>query len=202
MAGFEIVRFERRHILLAVARGVGYLVLSTAFWVLSYWIVKWLFVIGANLWGSIWNWSPSAEVTRYVTWSVMALLGFRFGKSRFDLLRYADSFYLQGITGTSQEFALRTLAGRPLGVAYIISQVLFCAPRFTTRALLAFLSITHFPRDLAPTANAVVADLSRKKFWTPAYEYAQYGEVLRRLHRMGVIRLRVEKHIVQIRTDR
>jgi hypothetical protein len=117
----DIRREVRRHNTVELLIGVGASVLSAGLWVLSFWIWRLLFYVPLAMLGFEGMW----KVSCYVAWGLMALLvieGFRYARPLFDLIAYHQSWYY-GAGGYSVG------RGNIMGIPYLISQTLFCAPR-------------------------------------------------------------------------
>ena len=189
---------QRQHNVAEALKGTGYLIAGVLLWIVSYWVVVALFWLPCVLWGDV----PSWTVTRAVAWGGMLLLaveGVRHGKRLFDLSAYAESVYAQGITGTQTERALGRVTGSPLGTAYVLSQILFAAPRATVGAIKSFTSLVRFSQEELDTALSLARELAERNAWVPLEPYMKDGPVLVKLFKLGLVWHDVKDGSVQIR---
>lgn len=171
---------------------------SMALWIASFWTVRILvafplFAFGVPFW----------RISSYVALAFLVLLaveGVRYGKPLFDLQEYTKSAYYDNSIMQSQSGrALSWYAGHPPGIAYLVSQALFCAPRTAVHAVRAFRSLV--PRDEATVAEAakILTELKARREWVPASRYSNRGAALMLLDRMRLIWVDIESGETRIR---
>ena len=198
MTADDLLKRVRWHNGLKVGTGVALLPLSAGLWVASFWICRILFALPLDLFVSS-GW----EASFYVAWVMMVVLaveGVRYGKPLFDLADYARSGYRDNLLMESDSIrALNRYAKNPLGMAYIISQALFCAPHCTVEALKAFRSLLRIDQETAAEAAAILRELKRSRKWTPVSAYAKKGAALMLLRRLDLIWMRAEAGEIEVR---
>ena len=206
MSQFSLVGFQHKHNTIVLAKGLGWLVLAGVTWVVSYGLAWGLFAIPLWLWGSIWNWSPSWTMCRYAAWIGVALLaieGIRYSKKLFDTEAYARSLYYRIYTlgFDKPPLVVSPLLGNPLAAPYIVTQILLIAPRATVRTVAAFRSLVFMNSETARHAAAIVAELLRSRFWTPAVSFKEHAAALYPLHKMKILWQKLENDELQIKLD-
>ena len=181
-----------------IAIGLALVPGSIALWIASFWTARILFAVSAFALGfSVWR------ISFYVALAFLVLLaveGVRYGKPLFDLREYTKSAYYDNFIMQSESGrALNWLAGSPMGIAYLVSQALFCAPRTAVHAVRAFRSLV--PRDEATVAEAakVLTELEGRREWVPASRYSHHGAALMLLDRLRLIWVKIESGETQIR---
>ncbi len=198
MDPIDLQKRVKLHNAVRIAMGVILGIGSLALWVASFWIVRImvaipLFALGFAGW----------RIGFYAALAFLPLLaveGVRYGKPLFDLHEYTKSAYYDNFIMQSQSgWALHWYAGSPLGIAYLVSQALFCAPRTSVHAVRAFRSLV--PRDEATVAEAarILTELSERREWVPASRYSHCGAALMLLDRLKSIWVDIESGETQIR---
>src|SRR5687768_17434568 len=127
---------ERRVRLHNALNAAGFLLAIPAavfLWALSFWFARFAVLFFLHAIGiDDYDWLGSAAGAAFL--AVLAIEGWRHRRPLFDLGYYARSdFNLADADKTTR--ALSRHYGNPLGIPYIISQVLLCAPRTTIMAL-------------------------------------------------------------------
>ena len=112
------------------------------------------------------------RISSYVALAFMVVLaidGVRYRKPLFDLQEYTRSgYYNNFITQTETGRAMSWHYGNPLGIAYLISQALFLAPRSTVHAVKAFRSLVPTDETTVAEAAQVLRELKTQREWVPA----------------------------------
>jgi len=196
-AGF-VRRIQRRHNAIRGAGAVGFFALAVVLWLVSYWIVKMMIVVPCILWGHF----PPAKVTTGIALAVLVLLaveGALYGRKLFDIAAASRSFYFRSLTGTATENALSFVLHRPLGMAWLISQVLFSAPRSTAHAVKSIASLAFFREGQLAEAEQVFLDLAHKRAWVPLSEHEANRAVLAKLHKLGAVSHRLSSSVPEVR---
>ena len=196
--GGFVRRIQRRHNAIRGAGAVGFFALAVVLWIVSYWIVKMLIVMPCVLWGHF----PPAKVTTGIALALLVLLaveGARYGRKLFDVAAAARSVYFRGPTGTETENALSFVMHRLLGMAWLISQVLFSAPRSTAHAVRCVASLVLFREGQLAKAEQVFLDLARKRAWVPLSEHEANRAVLAKLHKLGAVSHRLSSSVPEVR---
>ena len=187
-----------RHNAGQIAIGLTLVPGSIALWIASFWTVRILFAFPLFAFGF-----PFWRISLYVALAFLVLLaieGARYGKPLFNLQEYTKSAYYDNFIMQSQSGRLLNWrAGSPLGIAYLVSQALFCAPRTSVHAVRAFRSLV--PRDEATVAEAaqVLTELEAQREWVPASRYSHHGAALMLLDRLRLIWVEIESGETQIR---
>jgi hypothetical protein len=188
-----------RHNLLYAFAGIGIGLGTILLWPLSFGVVRFLFAFPYAMYDPDHAWS----IGYYVAWGFMALLafeGFKHSRPLFDLKDYTDSdFYNNVMVKTDTGSALETYYGNPLGIAYLVSQFLYCAPRTTVESIKAFRSIIRTNKQTVEEGQRVFQQLALKDDWIEVAEVEKYGAALCLLDRLELIRVRFENDVGQIR---
>ena len=182
---------------MSMMQAVIFALLALLLWVGSFYLMK--FLIGFVCmpwigWPSRWVTDGGAGVGCLI----LAFEGFRRQKRFLDLEEYTGSFHHEGFTGTETEFAARWMANRPLGIAYLISQFLFCAPSTTAKAIAAIRSRTRFGGQELSLGQLLLENLVGQK-WRPISEYQEYAAVIPKLAAIEAILVRQKESSEQIR---
>ena len=191
MSNLNLGGWQRRHNTVMFLKGIGWLLVAAVTWYLSYWVMWWIVAVLCVQFGSLWNWTPSAELLRNAAWigiAILAFEGLRFGKELLDREGYAKSAYydVHQVMGSPRPTFVNPV-GQVVGLMYLISEFLLAAPRATMRAFFAFNAQSFLRRDVIPHAEAIVDDLDRRGVWTPPVFYADHKQALYPLHKLGVI---------------
>jgi hypothetical protein len=151
--------------------------LSIGLWILSFYIFWWLFAIGVDglqrsgvrMGGSANNISFYIALCATI---VLAFDGFRYKQELFDLLAYHRHGYGQyHLDPKGSAAALHEYAGRPLDVAYLVSQFLFCAPRSTVHFFRCLASRLPSDPDTVAQAARVHKEVRAARQWEPLEQY-------------------------------
>ena len=188
----------KRHNAFQLGVGLFLLTGSLGFWVASFWIFRVLFAIPLDAFDL-----PAWEISFYPALGALALLaveGFRYGKPMYDLAEYArsgyyDNFVMQSETGR----ALRYRYDDPMGVAFLISHFLFCAPRCTAHAIKAFRSVIRVDERAVVSATRILEELRQSRKWVSASTCADSGTALILLDQLDLIWVRTDSGGVEIR---
>ncbi len=200
----DLARIVTRHNALAAAKALAWLVVAAAAWFASWWAIWLLFFVPTTLWG-LW---PSLETCSYVAWGGLALLaveGVFYGRKLFDLEGYNRSLYFRIYSGGEEKIPIRTgrYSGNPLGMAYLVSQMLFIAPRATVNVARSLRSLVFMDADARRQAEAALKILSPSKGWVSSKELTWVGLGLYPLHKLRLIETRVtDAGDILIRLDR
>ena len=194
-------RIRRKHNLIQFAKGTGLGVASVALWYVSFWVFKFVFLVPMWMFGLKPSWK-TGTIVAVGCMLVLAIEGVRYGKQVFDAQAYAESLYGAGLTGTLQEGILGRMVGRPLGVAYVISQILLSAPRTAVLSIKAFRSVVFMNEEERALAEAAIGDLAHKNRWVPLDTCGEYAPVLLKLKAMEVVWDRFENDVGEIRISR
>lgn len=199
MRKLDVPQLVRRHNQLAILRGLGWLVLAVVTWFLSWELLFLLFAVLTFLWGQVWDWTPSWRLCTYAAWIgtvMVAVDGGLYAKKLFDVEEYDRSLYYR-FSGSP---AIRAVTGNPMGIAYVLTQILFVAPRSTVRAFQAFRSLIFLAGDRQERMVRLVGELGRRRTWVPASTLADAGSLCD-LHRLGILWNRVKDGSVDVRLD-
>jgi hypothetical protein len=90
------------------------------------------------------------------------------------------------------------MANRPLGIAYLISQFLFCAPATTANAIAAIQSRIRFSGPEIQSGQLLLEDLIGQK-WRPLSDFHEYTSVIPKLGAIEAILVRQQNDLLQIR---
>ena len=185
--------YQRRHNVLSILKGIGWLTVAVVTWYVSYWVIWCLVAVLCYQFGSIWNWTPSAGLLRSAAWIGIALLAFegiRFGKKLLERETYAKTAYYdvqQVLGGSPVGIMLGRRGMNPMAYIYLISEFLLFAPRATMRAFFAFITYVSLRDDVIEHAEAIIRDLQRSREWTSPLVYAEHKQALYPLHKLGII---------------
>ena len=198
----EIDIHERihRHNVLKICQGVLYILFSLLLWVVSYWAFYVLCAFPLFLWGV----DSVGEIAEAAAWIGIVLLvveGIRYTKPVFDMISYSASSRAGGWTGTEQEGTLRSYMGRPFSTAYLLSQILFSAPRLCVLSVQAFRSVISADRETVQAASELFAFLQPRKEWTPVREFCDRGPALMVLQGLHLLRTRMEGEELQVKVS-
>jgi len=198
MSPEEIIRRVKLHNAAQMVLGVGLIPLSLFLWWISFWFFRLAFYISLHyLIDDAWT------VTLYVAWLCMiplAVEGFRHGRPLFDLGEYARSgFYDNFLRQSRSGRVINAYYGNPAGVAFLVSQMLFAAPRTIVVAIKALRSRLPTSADVARHAARILRELRTSRKWTPADEYKQFGAPLMVLDRLHLIWTEYESGHLEIR---
>ncbi|MCE9544750.1 MAG: hypothetical protein K8T25_04420 [Planctomycetia bacterium] len=189
----------KRHNALHLCMGIVWIPVSVALWIGSFYLFRWLF--GFGLWGlensGVPLGAPAGTIAYYVAIGATILLaidGFRYRGELFNLLEYARSGYREHWLLESR--SIRTLNAynhNPLGMAYMISQALFCAPRSTVQIIRSFGLRLPTQTDTVNHAARILEALRQSRQWEPVERYQDFHRSLSLLVRMRLIWLQ-EQH--------
>lgn len=162
----DIQRLVRRNNLVQLLIAAAAALLAAGLWPLSFWICRFLFYIPLASLGYDGMW----ETSYYVAWGMLMLLlieGVRYARPLFNLIDYHRSWYHQSVWASSH--SARALSGHvgtnPLGIAYLISQTLFSAPRMTVRAVESLACLLRPSREVVASAARVFNHLHANRRW-------------------------------------
>jgi hypothetical protein len=203
----ETARALRRHLRwhngLYLALGVMLVPTAVGLWIVSFWVLRFLFALGLSPWVA-----KPWEVAWYIAWGGMAALvisGFRFTRPLFDLADYRESGYFDSFLsgsgkGLRRKMVLPSLySANPMGCAYLVSQCLFLAPVAVVEAVKAFRAPIRASAATVAAAAEILDDLTAKDQWVSAATYQDRAAGLILLDRLERIRSRVEDGVAQIR---
>jgi hypothetical protein len=178
-----MVRHNMAKTAVAVTLGIGGLV----FWWLSFWLWRMLFLLLAFLLGYFNFWDTSFYVAAGAT-LLLAIEGVRFRREMVGLKDFHKSIYYDNLlSGTPTGTAMNFYAGNPLGIAFIVSQVLFCAPRTTVQAIENLRGLVRAKPATIEAAAAIHNRLSEDRRWMPIATFPNSGAALCLLDRLSLI---------------
>jgi hypothetical protein len=183
----------RRHNAAAGAKAGGYFVGASAAWFVSWWVIWGIAFLFVGAW-----WHFPSGITRtcaWVAWGGCALLaaeGVRYGKKLFDLESYSRSLAFATASGDPRTALLLTGTRNPLGVAYVISQGLFIAPRLTVGVVRALRSRVSLDAETRAEAEAARALIASRRGWTSAPELSAVAAGVYPLQKLGLVEARVD----------
>lgn len=182
--------------------GIAMVVGSVILWPLSYWIFYFLFRFFLVLIGA----GNSDTISCYLAWGGIILLvveGYRYNRAGVDLHDSSRLEYTRSATGGIGSGGAASLAmfgvSNPGGLAFIVSQVLFCAPTMTISTIRAFKSYIRTTPDSFEQAASVYTDLARHRKWIPASEYRQNMAGVMLLDRLKMIWKESKEGTMQLR---
>lgn len=182
--------------------GVAMVAGSVILWPLSYWIFYFLFHFFLVLLGV----GNSGTISCCLAWGGIILLvveGYRYYRAGVDFHDSSRSEYAQNATGGIGSGQTASLAmfgvSNPMGLAFIVSQMLFCAPTMTISAVRAFKSYIRTTPDSFEQAAGVYSNLARHRKWIPASEYRQNMAGVMLLDRLKMIWKESKEGTMQLR---
>jgi len=202
----EVARHNRQHRL----RAWGYGLLAVLLWLASCGIIAVLIALPLALFG----FHPPLWVVILATTAGVAVLihnGVGYARHLFDIDVYRSSLYAFNPFGSDRARSEGLImAGRTpsvsaaivegLSLAFLISQTLFCAPRFSVTAIRAARSQVHLDAAGQESAQRLVDLLLQHAGpWTPVSDHRDALNVMADLERMGLTESRVEDGLVQVR---
>ena len=194
----HLIAHNRKHRI----RRVLYVLASIPLWWLSYWIIRVLVHIPVTLL------TGSRTAVKVAAWMMMALLlveGARKAKEIVSADRYMNSVFLHGLTGTREERTLRFAFARvhgvpdPLAVGFVVSEILFCAPRTVVKAWESHRAIVTATRELREEAQDLFDLLLTERRWVQVEEYRDRAEALGVLDRADLLWNRIKDEVGEIR---
>jgi len=178
-----IVRHNMARTAVGVTLGVGGLV----FWWLSFWVWRVLFLMLAILWGYFDSWDTSFYVAAGGT-LLLAIEGVRYRREMVGLEDYRTSIYCDNpLTDTSTGAAMNIYLGDPMGIAYLVSQILFCAPRTTVQAIKNLRGLVRAKPATIEAAATIHNRLSEERRWMPIAMFPNSGAALCLLDQLSLI---------------
>jgi hypothetical protein len=176
-AGFEI----KKHNAVFLLKGVLSVLASLLCWYISYLIIKWLFLVilfnfGVESPGTIATWIGLGGCL------LLVIEGIRVGKPAMemaDIRRWRSTDTYGGMQ-----------ISRTMGYAYVVSQILFCAPRLTVygiQALKSRISLTDRERQ---QAEQLMTFLAETNTWHDISELAYDQSIFDILHAVDLVRVR------------
>ncbi len=171
---------------------------SLALWIVSFWTVRIMVSIPLYSFGF-----PFWRTSFYVALAFLVLLaveGVRYAKPLFDLHDYTKSAYYDNFIMQSQSGrAMSIYHGNPLGIAYLVSQALFCAPRTAVHSVRAFRSFAPSGEATVAEAAQILTELKERREWVLASCYSNRGAALMLLDRLRLIWVELESGETRIR---
>ena len=199
MTESQLERLVRLHNWQQAALGVGLSLAAIVLWIVSFWIwrglaLAWMYALDVDN-----SWEKSFLIAIGLT-VVLAIDGFRYRKKLFDLVDFHDSIYYDNCLNDSRSlFMINVHRGNPMGLAYLVSQVLFSAPRTTVLALNHFRSILRPTSETVANAAQVYAELKSHRAWMAVREFENRGAELCILDKLDLIWTEIEGHECQVR---
>ena len=164
----------------------------------SFWFVRVMFTLSLNVLGF-----DGGKFGVYVAWLAVFLLvveGLRHSKPLFDISEYACSgYYKNFVIQSKSDYGPSRYCGNPAGVAFLISQALFLAPRTIVLSVQAFRSLVPADEQTARDASRILSELRKTCQWTFALKYADNGPALVLLRNLKLIWIETELDDVKIR---
>lgn len=176
-----------RHNAIQTIAGVLLIPTSIALWIGSFWLVRFVSAFLLDAAGL-----DGDTISVYVASAFMVVLaveGVRFSAPLFDLKQYATSelFHDNFIAQSSGGRILNARYANPLGVAFLVSQALFCAPRSSVEAVNAFRALIPSNADTIAEAARILARLKQERQWLSASEYADSRAALMLLQKLRLM---------------
>ncbi len=164
----------------------------------SFWIFRILFAIPLWAFGySGWTIGYYGALAALVP---LAIEGWRYKEKLFDPAVYAHSGYSQNVLlDNPTGHAVSWYFGQPLGMAFLISQALFCAPRSAVHAVRAFRSILRANRETTAEAARITQELKQSAVWTSALAYKDEAAAMLLLRRLDLLRFRDGPEEIEVR---
>jgi hypothetical protein len=188
-----------RHNAACLAAGIALAVGGLAFWFLSFWIFRWLFLTLSFLLGYRGLWNASFYVAAGAT-LLLLVEGVRYRRDVVGLKDYRNSIYGDNLlTDTTTGSAINVYEGNPLGIAYLISQTLFCAPRTTVQAIEWLGGLTRAGPAIVETATRIYNRLDEEDVWMPVSTFPGSGAALCVLDRLRLIWTDCKDDVVSVR---
>ena len=196
----DVRRWYRRHNRRAFLVGSGLFLLSALLWLVNFWVIK--FFIFVFLMTEDETEDIAGEASTAVACACLAGLALEcglFGRKLYDRKRYAQSVMLEGVTGRVQEFQARRVIADFYWEDDLWKELLFLAPRCTARAVEILASMVLFSSGLLLRAQEIVDDLGAGVEWRGVTQYVLDGRAVVRLHKMGLVDMRVKDGVGEIR---
>jgi hypothetical protein len=199
MTESQLERLVRLHNWQQFALGVGLSVAAIVLWIVSFLIWRGLALVWLHAL-SVGNPREKSLLIAIGLTIVLAIDGFRYRKKLFDLIEFHDSiYYTSSLRESGSLFAMNVHRGDPMALAYLVSQVLFCAPRTTVLALNHFRSILRPTSETVANATQVYAELKSRRAWMAVREFENRGAELCILDKLDLIWTEFEDHEFQVR---
>jgi hypothetical protein len=187
MNAASLERLIWRHNAACLAVGIALAVGGLVFWWFSFWIFRWLFLTLTFLLGYRDLWNASFYVAAGAT-LLLLVEGVRYRRDVVGLKDYRNSIYGENpLTHTTTGSAINVYEGNPLGIAYLVSQTLFCAPRTTIQAIEWLRDFTPCRPAIVETAARIYNRLDEEDAWMPASTFPGSGAALCLLDRLRLI---------------
>lgn len=188
----------RRNNLLQISLGATLAVLAPALWIGSFWAARYLFYLPASRLGFQGMWDASL----YVGWGFTALLAFeglRNSHPLFDLKEYAESDFNWREKGNVPGTIAIGYGYDPMADAWLVTQLLFLAPRTTVLAVQALRSVIRASPGVIDRAAAIFNDLRADHRWHAARDFGDCGPAIRLLSRLRLIWLQRGERGLELR---
>jgi hypothetical protein len=199
MTTSSLERLIWRHNAACLAAGIALAVGGLVFWWLSFWIFRWLFLILTYLLGYRGLWNMSFYVAAGGT-LLLLIEGVRYRRDMVGLKDYQTSMYFDNfLTYRTMGPDLNFYRTNPLGIAYIISQTLFCAPRTTVQAIEWLRGFTRGKPAIVETATRIYNRLDEEDAWMPVSIFPGDGAALCLLDRLRLIWTDCKDDVVTVR---
>jgi hypothetical protein len=199
MTTAALERLIRRHNAACLAAGIALGIGGLVFWWLSFWIFRWLFLVLTYLLGYHSLWNASFYVAAGAT-LLLLVEGVRYRRDVVDLKDYQTSIYFDNVLkGRSLGWDMNFHDANPLGIAYIISQTIFCAPRTTVQAIEWLRGFTPCQPSVVETAVRIYNLLDNEDGWMPVSAFPEGGAALCLLDRLRLIWTDCKDDVVTVR---
>jgi hypothetical protein len=199
MTTSSLERLIRRHNAACLAVGIALGVGGLVFWWLSFWIFRWLFLTLTFLIGYHHLWNQSFYAAAGAT-LLLLIEGVRYRRDVVGLKDYRNSFYGDSLlTDTTTGSAMNIYEGNPPGMAYLVSQTLFCAPRTTVQAIEWLRDFTPCRPAIVETAARIYNRLDEEDAWLPVSTFFGGGAALCLLDRLRLIWTDCKDDVVSVR---
>lgn len=186
MSSEELLARVRRHNMLAIALAVLLVPVAILLWMFSWHLTYWITAFLLHSFGF-----AASRISFWVAWGFCGLLlfeGLTVGRKLFDLGEYTRSgFYDNFIMQSDSGAALNLYHGSPFGRAWLLTQILLCAPHVTLEAISRFRSIISVDAAIIQDAADLLTRLRTDRNWIRARDCGARGVSVALLRRLDLI---------------
>jgi hypothetical protein len=198
MTAAEITRRVKFHNAMQWFLCIGMVPLSLVLWWISWWFFRLAIYLPLELF-----YEGAWTASFFLAWPCLiplAVDGIRHARPLFDMEEYMKSDFFNNFVSQSESgSAMNAYFGDPIEIAFLISQVLYCAPRAMVLALQAWRSFLPDSETSATDASRILAELRTSRKWIPAHNYRQSGAALMVLNDLELIWTEVRDGQVELR---